>query len=473
MRITIFKKMFVSLLLVSTIMMVGMAFLINNSFQTGLQDYLNDSEKEKMAILALRVSAYYSAEHGWDEFKKQKNLWVKILKQSGENPRPKNFKHDARERRSQKIFMSMSARLDLTDLEGNSILAPPNEPFFRSKHKPTFKMPIISDGETVGWLTIIQQDQLRGPLADAFFKQQLENFYLIAAIAALFSFVIAALLVRHLLKPLKRLQISAKSLIRGDFQYQVQVTGNDELAELSQAFNRLTDTLKAQKKSREQWLADISHELRTPIAILQGEIEAIEDGIRQPEPKYIRSLHEQVVNLSRLVNDLYLLSVSDAGALIDTSQAINLTQLLENSVSQNEVRLLEKNIELNRFYDMDEPLLINADIKSMTQLVNNIFENSYRYTDPEGAINLSIIQKHEEVKIIFEDTAPSVPDDALDKLFERLYRADKSRSRASGGSGLGLSICQNIVHAHDGVIQAEHSDLGGLKITISLPRKDV
>jgi two-component system sensor histidine kinase BaeS len=473
MRLTIFRKLFISLLLISTIMMIGMAFLINNSFQTGLQTYLNDSEREKMAILSQQVSQYYTSENGWLAFTEQPGLWSKILRQSGENPRPEKKNHRNQQRRNGKMFISMSSRLNLLDLQGNSILGKPLAPKINSDLQPSFKIPLISDQQTVGWLTIIQRDRIRGPLADAFFEQQLKNFYLIAALAALFSFVIAALLVKHFLKPLKRLQLSAKALINGDFQYQVAVTGNDELAELSQAFNRLTDTLKSQKQFREQWLADISHELRTPIAILQGEIEALEDGLRQPEPKYLRSLHEQVVNLGRLVNDLYLLSVSDADVLIDTSETINLTQLVENSASQNEVRLSEKNIQLTRLYDTNKPVLLNADLKSMTQLISNIFENSYRYTDPDGKIVLSLLQMQDEVLLIFEDSSPDVPDEALGKLFDRLYRVDKSRSRASGGSGLGLSICQNIVDAHGGQIKAEHSNIGGVKITISLPIKEV
>jgi len=117
--------------------------------------------------------------------------------------------------------------------------------------------------------------------------------------------------------------------------------------------------------------------------------------------------------------------------------------------------------------------VINADPKSMAQLVSNIFENSYRYSDSGGTITLSLMTSQDNVQIIFEDSAPSVPDDALDKLFDRLYRADKSRSRASGGSGLGLSICQNIVKAHAGKITAQQSDLGGLKITILLPFKEI
>ena len=279
-------------------------------------------------------------------------------------------------------------------------------------------------------------------------------------------------MVRHFLNPLKNLNLAAKALSNGNFDYQIKVRGKDELAELSLAFNLLTKTLKSQKLSREQWLADISHELRTPIAVLLSEIEAIEDGIRQPEPRYIRSLHEQVITLTRLVDDLYALSMSDSGVLVDTSQTVDLTNILNNISNQNEVRLADKNISINRLYNRNQAVLMLGDAKSLAQLVSNIIENSYRYTDAGGEIQLALSKQEHAIVLTIDDSAPGVPDNALPKLFERLYRVDKSRSRAHGGSGLGLSICQNIVQMHGGQIQAQHSPLGGLQIAISLPLKD-
>lgn len=246
------------------------------------------------------------------------------------------------------------------------------------------KIAISHNEQTVGWITIVQKDNISAPLAESFYKHQVRNFYIIAALAALFSFVIAAVLVRHFLKPLKNVHQGAKALSGGDYHYQIQVSGNDELAELSEAFNQLAESLKTQKSTREQWLTDISHELRTPLAVLRSEIEAIQDGIRKPEAKYIQSLHEQTLNLGKLVDDLYVLSRSDAGVTIDTTHPVNITQLIERTLSQNEVRLNDKHIRLDRNYQPEVPLIINADEKSLSQLINNLVENSYRYTDPGG-----------------------------------------------------------------------------------------
>ena len=134
--------------------------------------------------------------------------------------------------------------------------------------------------------------------------------------------------------------------------------------------------------------------------------------------------------------------------------------------------MADKNISINRLYNRNQAVLMLGDAKSLAQLVSNIIENSYRYTDAGGEIQLALSKQEHAIVLTIDDSAPGVPDNALPKLFERLYRVDKSRSRAHGGSGLGLSICQNIVQMHGGQIQAQHSPLGGLQIAISLPLKD-
>ena len=470
MRLTIFHKLFVSLMLLSTIMMVGMALLINNSFQKGLQVYLNQSEIEKVETMAERIAYYYSPTEGWRYLQGQPRLWDELLRNIGEN----SDRHSGKHSRGKSNFVRLKSRINLlnNDNDNVSIIGNPKNLLRNNTHIDLVKVPIIRDAQTVGWLSVLQRQDVNSRLAEKFLQQQLGNFYWIALWAALFSFIVAALLVRHFLNPLKNLNLAAKALSNGNFDYQIKVRGKDELAELSLAFNLLTKTLKSQKLSREQWLADISHELRTPIAVLLSEIEAIEDGIRQPEPRYIRSLHEQVITLTRLVDDLYALSMSDSGVLVDTSQTVDLTNILNNISNQNEVRLADKNISINRLYNRNQAVLMLGDAKSLAQLVSNIIENSYRYTDAGGEIQLALSKQEHAIVLTIDDSAPGVPDNALPKLFERLYRVDKSRSRAHGGSGLGLSICQNIVQMHGGQIQAQHSPLGGLQIAISLPLKD-
>jgi len=474
MRLTIFHKLFASLLLTSTIMMAGMALLINNSFQSGLQTYLNQRKVDKLEVIASQVSQYYDSENGWEAIKARPHIWENLLRQVIRQSENDNH---AKRRQSGNVALSWHDRIRLLDEQGEPVFDYPKLRKHENRYLPLnqdaqfINVAILVDNKDVGWISIMQREKIPSPLAESFFKQQLNNFYLIALWVALFSFAVAGGLVRHFLKPLKYLHAAATALQQGDFQQQIPVQGKDELAELSQTFNQLTNTLREQKKVREQWLADISHELRTPVAVLLSEIEALEDGIRQPEPKYIKSLHAQVCNLICLVDDLYQLSLSDSGVNIDRSQRVDLTELLEAIANQNEARLSGKQIQLKRLYE-EPAVLLQADRKSLTQLISNIFENSYRYTDSGGAMQIALSQKGNNIELIIEDSAPAVPDESLAKLFDRLYRVDKSRSRASGGSGLGLSICQNIVNAYGGQISATHSPLGGLTIKISLPIKE-
>ena len=472
MRLTIFHKLFISLLLTSMIMMLGMALLINNSFQSGLQTYLNQREVKQLELIASQVGEYYSSTNGWERIKEDPAIWENLLKQLGERPEVSDEPtdtHPPERHLNRQDLKQLYKRIHLLDDKGKMVFDKMDIPDNKKSDPLFIQVPVRSDGQVVGKITMIQRRAITGELAEGFYKQQLNNFYLIAIWVALFSFIVAGFLVRHLLQPLKNLHTGAIALQQGDFKTKIPVKGNDELAELSETFNRLTATLKQQKITREQWLADISHELRTPIGVLISEIEAIEDGIRQPEPKYIHSLHNQVMNLKQLVEDLYQLSLSDSGVNIDKSQWVDLTKLLDMATEQNEIRLADKHITLGRHYNREESILIKADSTAITQLMTNILENSYRYTDPEGVIEVSILQSKKNIELVIADSEPAVPDESLGKLFERLYRVDKSRSRANGGSGLGLSICQNIVAAHDGKITAEQSPLGGLQVRILLP----
>ena len=402
MRLTIFYKLFVSLLLTSTIMMAGMALLINNSFQSGLQIYLNQRKVDKLEVIALQVSQYYDSENGWQAIKARPYLWENLLRQVIR--RSQNGSRPARG--PDNVQLSWHDRIILLNKQGEPVFDYPKMRQHENSDAQFINVPIFVDNKTVGWISIMQRETIPSPLAESFFKQQLNNFYLIALWVALFSFVVAGGLVRHFLKPLKYLHAGATALQHGDFQQQIPVQGNDELAELSQTFNQLTNTLRQQKKLREQWLADISHELRTPVAVLLSEVEAIEDGIRKPEPKYIKSLHDQVLNLRSLVDDLYQLSLSESGVNIDRSQPVDLTLLLEIIANQNEARLNEKQIQLKRLYQ-GPAIMLQADRKSLTQLISNIFENSYRYTDCGGVVQVALSQQGNNIELIIEDSAPA------------------------------------------------------------------
>ncbi len=256
-------------------------------------------------------------------------------------------------------------------------------------------------------------------------------------------------------------------LAAGDFTARVVATGQDELGRLAQDFNQLASTLEKNQQMRQAFMADISHELRTPLAVLRGELEAIQDGVRQFTPESVASLQAEVGTLTKLVDDLHQLSLSDEGALAYQKKPLEIVALIEVAAGAFRERFAARGLTLS--LSLPENVTLFGDRDRLMQLFNNLLENSLRYTDAGGGLLIQGECQGARFVLRFSDSAPGVSDEQLAKLFERFYRAEGSRNRASGGSGLGLAICANIVAAHGGTISADHSSSGGVSITVSLP----
>ncbi|TCS38908.1 ATP-binding protein [Reinekea marinisedimentorum] len=472
MRLSLFTKIFIVLLLSSLITLIGISLLINVSFRGGLQNYLNNSEIEKAESIASFLINFYSDRDGWQEVEQNSIVWRAAIDSIGEKLPPEHANLLSTEELINAETSPFFARLSFYDANGNNLAGYAVEDIPQRNDLLQPSIPVIKDDQQVGTIYILQKKSITGPLAEGFFNEQMKSFYIIFFISAIFTFGLALVLVRYFLKPLNDLQKGSQELMEGNLEYKIYPQGNDELADLSHAFNKMTAALKNQKETRDQWLSDISHELRTPISVLRSEIEAIEDGIRKPEPRYISSLHRQVLNLADLVEDLYQLSLTDSGVEIKPTDTVSLTKIVESVAEQFSIRFGQKNIRIVRQYMANLDLRLKADSKSLTQLVTNLFENSLRYTDENGVLQVTLINQPEHLILVMDDSTPTVPNESIPKLFDRLYRVDKSRSRANGGSGLGMSICQNIVNAHNGNITAAQSNLGGLRVEIRLPKEN-
>jgi two-component system sensor histidine kinase BaeS len=236
---------------------------------------------------------------------------------------------------------------------------------------------------------------------------------------------------------------------------------------LAKAFNTLAQTLAANEKSRALWIADISHEMRTPVAVIKAQIEAMQDGIRPLSQENLQVLHNKSEGLKVLIDDLFELSLSDIGALTYNKQSIDIAALLKASIQTFHVKAQDAGLTVDDLVQA-VPVVVSGDPARLEQLFSNLLENAIRYTDSGGRIEVSLTQQNHKVFIRIQDTAPGVPEDQQDRIFERLFRLESSRNRSTGGAGLGLSICKNIVTAHQGTIVAYTSPLGGLGIQITL-----
>jgi signal transduction histidine kinase len=283
-------------------------------------------------------------------------------------------------------------------------------------------------------------------------------------IALLLTFILS----RRMTAPIGVLAKAARRLGHGDLSQRVRLQGEGEVTALAQAFNSMAADLEYAEQLRRNMVADVAHELRTPLSNIQGYLEAIRDGMIEPDAATIRSLNEEASLLSRLVNELQELSLAEAGELKLVFQAEDITELLRQAVSPLQPQLTAGEISLSLELPDSLPL-VNIDWQRVNQVLHNILENAVAHTPKGGAIRVAASEKGKWVEVSVADTGKGIPAEDLPHIFERFYRVDKSRARATGGSGLGLTIAKRLVEAHGGTITVQ-SKLGeGSRFSFTLP----
>ena len=242
-----------------------------------------------------------------------------------------------------------------------------------------------------------------------------------------------------------------------------------DLERKNQELQQALIDINAAKNELAQFTAMVSHELRTPVAILLCEIELLVDGLREPSKKNLESLHEELKHFSGLINDLFDLVMSEASSLKYEKEACDLVKLVVRSHERFEPQFRDADISVRLSLEAIEGVPIHADPHRIRQVIDNLFKNTLRYTDHGGQLEVTSENTGGNIVLNFRDSEPGVQDSDISKLFDRLYRVEKSRNRATGGAGLGLAVCKTIINDHNGDITAAQSPLGGLWIRISLP----
>ncbi len=286
-------------------------------------------------------------------------------------------------------------------------------------------------------------------------------FALFAAAALSWALAVA------IVAPLRRVTRGVRALSDGDYAVRLEEDRADELGALIEDVNLLARTLELSQESRRRGLADVSHELRTPLTILVGELQAIRDGVRAFDAEQLGSFEAEVDRMRRLVDDLYQMSVTDLGGLGYEWVRVDVGEVLEGTLEVMSTRAGEEVFSLER----ERGLEVRGDAIRLEQLFVNLARNSVAYTDEPGARRVVAYSERDEVCVVFEDGPPGVAEEHCEQLFEPLFRTDASRTRRTGGAGLGLAICRNIVEAHGGRISASPSGLGGLRVAIRLPMR--
>lgn len=482
-------------------MIIAMALNMQRGFNKGFFNYRKAIDQQFHNSLVKTLEQYYDETGHWDELYHNRRLWHDLVNRSTVNvdidrppmrppredhrptkrrPRPqplRDKKHrqekaglrekpGEKQHKRQMHRMRLLPPVNLLDLNKDIIIGKQHD-----RQKKIKYIRIKNADETVAYLGVFENNQHRkqDELFIANFKTMLLQLALIMAIlAVIVTFPIA----KYFTKLINKITLATQKIAKGDYTTRIKSQRQDELGDLATNFNLLAKTLEQNATSQKTMMADIAHELRTPIAVVLGEIEAIQDGVHQADSNTLNLLHTQMSSLVSLVEDLRDLSESDLGSLKYHMQNCDLQAIIQECYHNYELKLNQKNIQVNREINKQSCSII-GDVKRLKQLFNNLLSNAVHYTDDNGQVNIVVDCKEKDVQVIIEDSAPGLNTDQLAKIFDRWYRADKSRNRKLGGSGLGLAICQKIIDAHNGSIKAEESSLGGIRIQINLPREHI
>ncbi|BAK77881.1 signal transduction histidine-protein kinase [Pseudogulbenkiania sp. NH8B] len=459
MKLGITSKLFFAILFCCVVVAIAIGAASRLSFKQGFLDYVSQRDAQRLETLKTSLVDAYREEGSWTFLVGNERLWRRLVR-TEVHPEGPRGRHEPLPHPG---FRLPLPPLTLLDSGGRVVIGAPSWP------PDATRTALQQDGRTIGWLVSVPVSRLTNAADLRFQEGQLKAGWLFALLGVVLAAVVAMLLARVMLVPVKRLAAALHQLATGDYSTRVVASSRDELGQLAGDFNRLARVLENNEQMRRHFMADISHELRTPLAVLRGELEAMEDGVRTPTPEALKSLQAEVSTLSKLVDDLYELSLADVGALSYHMEVFDPADVLQQALNAFGERLQGRSIRLETRLPPGGGWTIEADPQRLLQLFNNLLENVVRYTDPGGRLQVSVSRDGECLRIDFQDSEPAVPAEALPRLFERLYRVEGSRNRASGGAGLGLALCRSIVEAHGGTIEARPSPLGGLWISLTFP----
>lgn len=432
---------------------------VSRSLDRGFIEYLDTTQANRARTLAEGLGEEWASRGGdWQWLRASPSAWHRLVRQQlwpGDGPPSHGV-----ERR-----LGTPRDFVLHDAQGLPVIGrPPDD----EEEAATLRwLPILHDGEQVGTLGYRPPEQLMARMDHIFLSRQQRNLAIIVASLGVASLLLAGGLSWWLGRRTRGMALATRRLTEGDYTIRLPERGQDELARLSRDFNVLAATLEASREARSRWVSDIAHELRTPLAVLRGEIEAMQDGIRRLDLESLHSLAQEVGQLERLVADLRLLSQSDAGALEVQLAPMDLAESLTMRLEEAAGWLADSGITLETA--IGGGARVRGDAQRLRQLWNSLLDNTCAYTRPPGRLRVTLYTSPSGSRVVWEDSAPGVPEGELGRLTERLYRVEGSRNRASGGSGLGLSIAAALVKAHGGEMQASHSALGGLCWTLTFP----
>lgn len=458
---------------VITVMIVVVTFTVNRAVKAQFDRYLVGSGQIWTEMIAPIMAEVYVYEGDWDnaqDILEYPLLMPPIAQAETMGPGMMESHRSQQTMLFDSDFWSrMGWRLVLVDADG-VVRGDTGDTLIGERITPESLVsgtPITVDGRQVGTLlfvTAVDNAPLRASFLAAVDKAVLAAGLSAGGVALLMG----TLLFLGMTRPLHKLRTTAERIAQGDLSVRADVRARNELGTVAEAFNHMAAGLDRQQRLRQQMVADIAHELRTPISVIQGTLEAMLDGVLQADPAELRDLHGETRRLARLVEDLRTLSLADAGQLNLLRQHIDPANLTESVV--NRMLPLAEAREITLTASVERPLpMIDADADRIAQVLTNLIDNALRYTPSDGKVTVRAWPANAHVNIAVSDTGPGIPPEDLPNLFERFWRGDRSRNRHGGGTGLGLAIARELVELHAGTIDIDSQPGKGSTFTISLP----
>ncbi len=436
-------RLLMAFVLVIMVVIGAIYFFVGHTTKVEIRRYGERSEQARFGRVAFELYRYYRQHNGWEGIQAYIEQWGSLY----------------------------GRRIILTD-PGGIVVADSQGELLGQKYRPSspgMRFPPPWEGEkSVGILYISPEPSAVFPSPGSL-SQAIGRFLIWGALlAAAVALVITYFLSRRISAPVKALTMATRRLGQGNLSQRVQSNEKGELGELAQAFNAMAENLERSEKLRRNMIADIAHELRTPLSNLRGYLEALRDGVIKPNRQIICSLDEEVNLLSRLVDDLQQLSLAEAGELKLNYQPENINELVKKTIALRQIQAAAKGIFISANLPEGLPP-VNIDPQRISQVLLNLMDNAIAHTPQGGNITIVARKLDNRLEISVEDTGEGIPAEDLPFVFERFYRVDKSRTRATGGAGLGLAIAKSLVEAHGGEIQVQSQKGKGSRFSFTVP----
>lgn len=464
----LWQKLALSFILVTLVAVLAAYFLINFAIEKGFKGYFNEKEQLQYEKIGQSIALLYRDKAG---FSAQLEMAVQHFSMMNEvdiqvvDARGRVIAQSPGLTSSLNNYMPMMQE-HMGNLPSSSLIHTQNLVLGK-----TTEVPIIAHNKKVATVLVTPLIKPGELDEDQRFKASINSSLILGGlVATLVALGLSFFISTRMTKPLSLMTVSAKKMEQGDLNHRIEVKGQDEISQLGEAFNHLSMALARQEKLRKNLTADIAHELRTPLTTLRTHLEAILDGVMPLSKENLQSMHEEILRLTRLVDDLGKLAEAESGALKLNLIEEDIHTLIKKVVTNMLPLFQEKGVKLVRELNANQNLL-KIDKDKIQQVLLNLLSNALKFTPTGGEVKVATTTKADRFIIIVKDTGIGISKKEQGLIFERFYRVDKSRSRATGGSGIGLTVAKQMVRMHGGDIKVQ-SRLGqGSEFTISLPFK--